>query len=100
MAHERYKHNFNDIIRQKTVDDYDLIEGYRTIQVAYWIVNPYYEKIYEQVDDKNSVISQGYDYLGINQEMYPVVKGLFKCDISTEVKRTLGRVNEALEKIK
>lgn len=114
---------FNDVIGQKTVSDYDLLERYRPIQVAYWIVNPYYEKIYEQVDDKkdlldlrkeflsnefwtyvlgrlNDVITQGYDYLGIHQEAYSVVKGLFRCDISAEVKCTLGKVNQAMERIK
>ena len=80
---------------------YDTLEKYRPIQVAYWLVNPYYEKIYGQVDDKkdllelrneflskefweyvlgrlNNVIDQGYDYLRINMEFLSVVKGLFK----------------------
>ena len=111
------------MIGEKTIADYDAIERYRPIQVAYWLVNPYYEKIYGQVDDKkdlldlrneflskefwdyvlqrlNCVISQGYDYLGINMEFLSVVKGLFSCDISPEVKQVLQKVNAALSRIR
>ena len=110
-------------IGDKTIADYDTLERYRPIQVAYWLVNPYYEKIYGQVDDikellelrneflskefweyvlkrLNSVIDQGYDYLRINMEFLSVVKGLFRCNINTDVKQILGKVNAALLKIK
>lgn len=121
--HQCFGALFNDMIGEKTIADYDAIERYRPIQVAYWLVNPYYEKIYGQVDDKkdlldlrneflskefwdyvlqrlNCVISQGYDYLGINMEFLSVVKGLFSCDISTEVKQVLQKVNAALSRIR
>lgn len=121
--HQCFGALFNDMIGEKTIADYDTIEWYRPIQVAYWLVNPYYEKIYGQVDDKkdlldlrneflskefwdyvlqrlNCVISQGYDYLGINMEFLSVVKGLFSCDISTEVKQVLQKVNAALSRIR
>lgn len=114
---------FNDMIGNKTIADYDTLDTYRPIQVAYWLVNPYYEKIYEQIDDKedllelrneflckefweyvlerlNDIINEGYDYLGINMEFLSVVNGLFKCNVTPEVKQTLGRVNAALQKIK
>lgn len=121
--HQCFGALFNDMIGEKTIADYDTIERYRPIQVAYWLINPYYEKIYEQVDDKkdllelrneflskefwnyvlqrlNCVISQGYDYLGINMEFLSVVRGLFSCNISTEVKQVLQKVNAALSRIK
>ena len=121
--HQCFGALFNDMIGEKTIADYDTIERYRPIQVAYWLVNPYYEKIYGQVDDKkdllelrneflskefwdyvlqrlNCVISQGYDYLGINMEFLSVVKGLFSCDISAEVKQVLKKVNAALSRIR
>lgn len=121
--HQCFGALFNDMIGEKTIADYDAIERYRPIQVAYWLVNPYYEKIYGQVDDKkdlldlrneflskefwdyvlqrlNCVISQGYDYLGINMEFLSVVKGLFSCDISTKVKQVLQKVNAALSRIR
>ena len=114
---------FNDMIGNKTIADYDTLDTYRPIQVAYWLVNPYYEKIYEQIDDKNDllelrneflcnefweyvyerlndIINEGYGYLGINMEFLSVVNGLFRCNIAPEVKQTLGRVNAALQKIK
>lgn len=114
---------FNDMIGNKTIADYDTLDTYRPIQVAYWLVNPYYEKIYEQIDDKkdllelrneflcnefweyvyerlNDIINKGYDYLGINMEFLSIVNGLFRCNIAPEVKQTLGRVNAALQKIK
>lgn len=121
--HQCFGALFNDMIGEKTIADYDTIERYKPIQVAYWLVNPYYEKIYGQVDDKkdllelrneflskefwdyvlqrlNCVISQGYDYLGINMEFLSVVKGLFSCDISAEVKQVLKKVNAALSRIR
>ena len=121
--HQCFGALFNDMIGKKIITDYDTMERYRPIQVAYWLVNPYYEKIYGQVDDKkdllelrneflskefweyvlgrlNNVIDQGYDYLRINMELLSVVKGLFKCNITSDVKQVLGKVNAALLKIK
>lgn len=42
---------FNDMTGKKTIHTYDALENYRPIQVTYWLINPYYEKIYGQVDD-------------------------------------------------
>lgn len=121
--HQCFGALFNNMIGKKIITDYDTMERYRPIQVAYWLVNPYYEKIYGQVDDKkdllelrneflskefweyvlgrlNNVIDQGYDYLRINMEFLSVVKGLFKCNITSDVKQVLGKVNAALLKIK
>lgn len=114
---------FNDLIGQKTIHDYDGIEKYRPIQVVYWIVNPYYERLYESVGDKSdllalrskllsnefwnyvlnrldNVIAEGFDYLHIHNEFYAIVKGLFNCEIDSETKRTLGLVNYKLTIIK
>lgn len=121
--HQCFGALFNDMIGDKTIADYDTLERYRPIQVAYWLVNPYYERIYGQVDDKrdllelrneflskefweyvleklNNVIDQGYDYLRINMEFLSVVKGLFRCNITADVRQVLGKVNAALLKIK
>ena len=121
--HQCFGALFNDMIGAKTIAEYDTFERYRPIQVAYWLVNPYYEKIYGQVDDKkdlfelrkeflskefweyvlerlNGVVDQGYDYLSINMEFLSVVKGLFRCNINTDVKKILGKVNAALLRIK
>lgn len=113
---------FNDLIGEKLISEYDSIEKYRPIQVAYWIVNPYYEKIYEQVDQKNdllqlrniflssdfwtyvlnklnSIISSGC-YYKMSNEFESIVKGLFKCSISDDTRLVLSKVNAALNKIK
>jgi hypothetical protein len=99
----------NDMIGDKIISNYDSIEKYRPIQVAYWLVNPYYEKIYEAVDDKkellelrnqflskefwlyvlnvlNDIIETGYDYRRINMEFISIVNGLFRCNITDDVK--------------
>ncbi len=114
--HPLYGALYNDIIGQKIVSEYDGIRMYRPIQVAYWLVNPYYEKIYEQVGDKVDLLSlrgeflskefweyvyerlsevkrQGHDYLNINKEFPSVIKALFKCNISSETKQVLSKVN-------
>ncbi|WP_017473221.1 hypothetical protein [Amphibacillus jilinensis] len=113
----------NDLIGDKIISNYDSIEKYRPIQVAYWIVNPYYEKIYETVGNKkellelrnqllskefwiyvlnvlNDIIETGYDYKRINMEFISIVNGLFRCNITNEVKGILGEVNAALHRIK
>lgn len=114
--HPSYGALFNDMIGQKIVSEYDGMRSYRPIQVAYWLVNPYYEKIYGQVEDKADLLSlrgeflskefweyvyerlsevkrQGYDYLNINREFSSVIKALFRCNISSETKQVLGKVN-------
>ena len=113
---------FNDIIGQKIIFEYDGMRKYSPIQVAYWLVNPYYENIYEQVDDKDDllslrdeflskefweyvhqrlseVIQQGYDYLHINRELSSVINALFRCNISDETKQVLCKVNTLTNRI-
>lgn len=121
--HPHFGALFNDVIGQKTIHSYDTIERYRPLQVAYWLINPYYEHIYEAVEDKtdllelradflskdfweytldklNNVISEGFDYLSINDEFGSVVNALFKCNIGSDVKVVLGKVNRAFSEIR
>lgn len=113
---------FNDVIGNKIISEYDSVETYRPIQVAYWLVNPYYEKIYEQIEDKAELLSlreeflskdfwayvlerltavkeRGFDYLNINKEFSAVVRALFRCDITDETRTLLGRVNALMNQI-
>ena len=114
---------FNDMTGNKTIHTYDTLENYRPIQVTYWLINPYYEKIYGQVDDTaellalrndflskefwefvlerlNNIISTGWDYIFISDEFLSVVKGLFKYNLSFDVRKILGNVHASLIKIK
>ena len=114
---------FNDVIGKKTMHSYDTIERYRPLQVAYWLINPYYEHIYEAVEDKTDllelradflskvfweyaldelkgIISEGVDYLSINDEFGSVVNALFKCNIGSDVKVVLGKVNKVFSEIR
>lgn len=114
---------FNDMTGKKTIHTYDALENYRPIQVTYWLINPYYEKIYGQVDDTtellalrndflskefwefvlerlNDITSTGWDYISVSDEFLSVVKGLFKCNLSHDVRNILGNVHAALVKIK
>ena len=93
------------------------------MQFAYWLINPYYEEIYGRVgnvstlndlradflsndfwlyvlDKLYDVINTGWDYLFIDQEFFSVVRGLFSCDLPTNTKPTLAKVNAALSQIK
>lgn len=121
--HPCFEALFNDMIGDKIIAGYDTLEKYRPIQVAYWLLNPYYEKIYRQIDDindllelrneflskefweyvldkLNNVINGKYDYLGINMEFLSVVNGLFSYGVSDDIKEILGKVHAALTKIK
>lgn len=113
---------FNDLIGDKIIFEYDQCAKYSPIQVVYWIVNPYYEKLYESVADKSDllelrkdflskgfwdyvleelkeIIQAGYDYKNIDKEFMSIVKGLFRCNITNEVRIVLGKVNAALQEI-
>jgi len=114
---------FNDLTRNRAHHDYDSIEMLRPMQFAYWLINPYYEEIYGRVgnvstlndlradflsndfwlyvlDKLYDVINTGWDYLFIDQEFFSVVRGLFSCDLPTNTKPTLAKVNAALSQIK
>ena len=114
---------FNDMIGNKTIFTYDSIGKNRPLQVAYWLVNPYYERIYESTGNKSDLIELREDFLSekfweyvvnelnqriendfgydlINMEFLSVINGLFKCNITPEVKKLLGKANLLLRQIR
>ncbi len=123
---EEYPHFgalFNDLNGNKTVFAHGLIEKYRPLQVIYWIMNPTYQKIYETVESNEDllelrhdllskefweyvltslkdVVNAGYDFFNIHQEFDSIIRGLFTCDVSSDVKEILGKVNAELAKIR
>lgn len=113
---------FNDLIKTRTHHEHDSVERFRPMQFAYWLVNPYYEEIFERVGDPsklqelrsdflsndfwllvldklNEIIKTGYDFMFIDREFYSVVKALFACNLTDETKKTLAKVNAALSQI-
>ena len=113
---------FNDLIGSKIIANYDSIEKYRPIQVVYWLLNPYYLKIYEQVGDRNELLelradllnkafweyvlekiknvkSEGFDFLRIDPEFWAVVKGMFNSGVDDETKKVLAKINSMMSEI-
>lgn len=122
--HQLFNSLFNDITGRKIIAEYDSIENFRPLQITYWLINPYYEKIYENINSKDELLQlrnkflskefwkyvleelnlfleedSGY-LLKINEEFISIVNGLFKCSISSDVKQILGKVHATLSKIK
>ena len=102
---------FHDITAQRTHYDYDTVETYRPLHIAYWIVNPYYEKIYKSVDDGEDLYALRQMFLSaefwsyvlemlnhslqkIDGEFGDVVRNLFRCNLSDETKTVLAKVND------
>lgn len=123
QKHPHFRAMFNDMIGDKIISDYDYIGKNRPLQVAYWLVNPYYERIYESTGNKadlielredflskdfweyvvgelNIRIEDNFGYHSIDMEFLSVVNGLFKCDVTQDVKELLGQANAALRKIR
>ena len=113
---------FNDLIGKKIVSSYDSIGQYNPIQIIYWIVNPYYERVAEQVGIKekllelretlysceflnyaleqlNDILEEDYDYLGIDNRFQSIIKGMFSCPVNGDVKAVLGKVNAAYRRV-
>ena len=114
---------FNDLIGEKIIANYDSVEKYRPIQVVYWLLNPYYFKIYEQVGDRDELLElrsdllskefweyvleriknvkkEEFDYLRINPEFWAVVKGMFNSGVDDETKSVLASINSMMKEIR
>ena len=114
---------FNDLIGKKIVSTYDSIGQYNPIQIIYWIVNPYYERIDEQVGIKekalelrralyscefwnyvleqlNEALLEQYGCFKIDERFQAVLNGMFSCGVSNEVKEILRQVNITYKKLK
>ena len=110
---------FNDLIGQKIIFEYDNVEIVDSMQAIYWLINPYYENIYNQTigDAKlyelrniflsedfwkyvlnrlKSVTSQGYDYLLISKKTPSIIYALFKCNLSPVTRDVLKNVSKEI----
>lgn len=114
-----YRDLYYSISGQQTFFDYDWAERFRPIQIIYWLLNPYYEKLYCSVGEKENLLiirdtilnatfwkfvenelqelktSKGYTGC-ISKEFISVVKGLFRCSIDNETKKALTSVHSLL----
>ena len=99
---------------------YDSLDQYNPIQFLYWIINPYYEKISQTMSvDAEVKKIRGYLYnedfwkyaynkiqqdvsLGktFDSDVNSAVKCMFKCPLTTEAKRWLGKINKILNERK
>ncbi len=107
---------YGDFTGRRMHLSYDSLEQYNPIQFLYWIINPYYEKIFQtiSVDDEVKNI-RGYLYsedfwrytyskiqqdilLGrkFDSDVNSAVKCMFKCPLTTESKRWLGKIHNTL----
>lgn len=111
---------YGDFTGRRMHLSYDSLEQYNPIQFLYWIINPYYEKIFQtmSVDDEVKKI-RGYLYsedfwrytynkiqqdilLGkkFDSDVNSAVKCMFKCPLTTESKRWLGKIHSILNNCK
>lgn len=107
---------YSDFTGQRMHLSYDSLDQYNPIQFLYWIINPYYEKIFQtmSVDDEVKKI-RGHLYsedfwrytydkiqndimLGKNfdSEVNSAVKCMFKCSLTNEAREWLGKINNIL----
>ena len=102
------------LLGRQTHYDYDMAETFRPIKVLYWLLNPYYEKLYKQVQTPKSLyeiravlLSEEFWGLALNElkkdslwdinaEFKSVVNSMFRCAESSEVKQCLIEINKIL----
>lgn len=107
---------YGDFTGRRMHLSYDSLEQYNPIQFLYWIINPYYEKIFQTMSVDNEVKKiRGYLYsenfwrytynkiqrdmlLGrkFDPDVNSAVKCMFKCPLTTESKRWLGKIHNIL----
>lgn len=113
---------YNDLTGQRVYSSYDALDTIRPIQFTYWILNPYYEELFSRVGnveelrelradllsnefwmfvlaELDEVVASGIGKISINRELCSVVHCLLGCDVSTQTRATLVKVNEKLSQI-
>lgn len=107
---------YGDFTGQRMHLSFDSLEQYNPIQFLYWIINPYYEKIFQSMsvdDDVRKIRSYLYseDFwvfaydkvqrdIMLGREFGPdvtsAVNCMFRCPLSAESRRLLGRIHGIL----
>lgn len=109
---------YQDFIGERLHISFDSLDQYRPLQFLYWIINPYYEKIFQTMSADTAVKRvRGYlyqedfwkyTYNKIKQdvecghkfdpEVLSAIKCMFKCPLSSETKKLLGQIHSILSK--
>ena len=107
---------YGDFTGRRMHLSFDFLEQYNPIQFLYWIINPYYEKIFQtmSVDSEVKKIRRylysedfwKYTYNKIQEDVLmgknfdpdvnSAVKCMFKCPLTTESKKWLGKIHNIL----
>lgn len=118
---EYYSFLFNDLAGDKITSFQTSAEQYTPLQIVYWIVNPYYESVYSKINSREKLLEirsilfsiEFWEYVletltdPLTKDAYSrlhygtlsVVNGLFKCEISSETKSILGKVQKEVTSI-
>lgn len=118
-----YKSLYNDLTGDKLIVSHGLISSFRPIQVVYWLLNPYYENIYAQVDNTEKLIelrgilmskafwdsvlndlietkNRGYGLHKIDGEFEAIIKGMFNVGVDADTKKVLAQINATMKDIR
>ena len=107
---KHYMALYNDLIGERVFLDYDSVDKYSPIKVVFWIVNPYYEKLYNlKTEDGDTSLyelrelllsKEFWEYAKEQTQKYcewhwyedalrmlsSIIKGLLSCEVSEETK--------------
>lgn len=102
------------------ISRYGNIESYRPIQVVYWLLNPYYENVYSQVEDVTKLqelravyISKefweyvlkevklakkdGWVYRKLGADFHAIINGMFTAGVDSDTKKVLANINAEIK---
>lgn len=111
---------YRDFIGRRIHLSYDSLDQYSPIQFLYWIINPYYEKIFQTMLVGNEVRKirsylysedfwkYAYDRMqqdisrvtSFDLEVNSAVKCMFKCPLTPDAKKWLGKIHSILNNSK
>ena len=109
---------YRDFTGERLHLSFDSLDQYRPIQFLYWIINPYYEKIFQTMS-ADAAVKRIRDYLyhedfwkytyskmkqdiecgnRFDPEVLSAINCMFKCPLSSEAKKLLSKIHSILSK--
>ena len=115
-----YRALYNDITGKKLISRFCNIESYRPIQVVYWLLNPYYENVYSQVEDVSRLQElraiytskaywefvleelrlakkEGWARRELAPDFQSIIKGMFNVGVDGDTKKVLASINAEIQ---